>query len=243
MKISEVAKMTGVTVRTLHYYDEIGLLKPSQLSENGYRDYDDGCLEKLKQILFFRELDFSLKDIATIMQSPSYDPMDALKRQKSWLGQERDRLERLIQLAEMTIRGEIGMDFQAFDKSELLDQSKQYASEAKERWGNSEAYQQSQRKTVNYNEQKRTELKGEMDELIERFAQNRHVAPQSELAQGLVESWKQHISKSYYECTNEILLGLGEMYTADERFTKNMDKYGEGTAAFMNAAIKVYCTK
>lgn len=243
MRISEVAKMTGVTVRTLHYYDEIGLLKPRLLFENGYRDYDDGCIEKLKQILFFRELDFSLKDIAVIMQSPGYDPMDALKRQQAWLVQEHDRLGRLIQLAEMTIRGEIGLDFQAFDKSQLQDQSKQYANEAKERWGHSEAYQQSQRKTADYDEQKRTELKGEMDELIERFAQSRHVAPQSESAQALVESWQQHITASYYECTNEILLGLGEMYTADERFTKNMDKYGEGTAAFMSAAIKAYCTK
>lgn len=239
LKISEMARLTGVTVRTLHYYDEVGLLKPSETNSNGYREYNSECIDKLAQILFFRELDFSIKDIIKIMDSPSFDALDVLQRQKLWLIEERNRLNRLIELAEKSIKGERTMDFKAFDKH----QNEQYRKEAQERWGESVAYQESQKKTSGYDVRKWMELKEQMDEMIRLFANHRSLAPQSDAAQALVQQWKEHISKSYYDCTNEVLKGLGEMYVGDERFTKNIDQHGEGTAAFMNAAIQAYCEK
>lgn len=241
LKISEVAKLSGITVRTLHYYDEIGLLKPNAVSDSGYREYDNESLDKLKQILFFRELDFPLKDIIKIMHTPGYDAKEVLESQKAWLTQERNRLNRLIQLADKSIKGEIVMDFEAFDKSKLQQQSKQYAKEAQERWGTSREYQQSKAKTASYDDKKWAELKTEMEEIMALFSKNRSLLPDSREANALVDTLKNHISKSYYECSNEVLLGLGEMYVADERFTKNIDKHGEGTAAFIAAAIAAYC--
>ena len=130
MKISEVAKLTGVTVRTLHYYDEIGLLKPDGVTEAGYRVYSDADLELLQQILFFRELDFPLEDIRRIMQNPAYDREDALRKQKELLLQKRGRLDRLIALVDSTLKGERDMSFRQFDATDIVETRRWYAEEA-----------------------------------------------------------------------------------------------------------------
>ena len=135
MKISDVAKLTGVTVRTLHYYDEIGLLKPSEVTEAGYRVYNDTDLEVLQQILFFRELDFPLEDIRNIMQNPAYEKERALRKQKELLLQKRSRLDSLISLVDKTLKGEQDMSFRQFDTTEMEEAKKKYAEEAKQRWG------------------------------------------------------------------------------------------------------------
>ena len=135
MKISDVAKLTGVTVRTLHYYDEIGLLKPSEVTEAGYRVYNDTDLEVLQQILFFRELDFPLEDIRNIMQNPAYEKERALRKQKELLLQKRSRLDSLISLVDKTLKGEQDMSFRQFDTTKIEEMKKQYAEEAKQRWG------------------------------------------------------------------------------------------------------------
>ena len=135
MKISDVAKLTGVTVRTLHYYDEIGLLNPSEVTQAGYRVYNDTDLEVLQQILFFRELDFSLEDIRKIMQNPAYEKESALQKQKELLMQKRSRLDSLISLVDKTLKGEQDMSFRQFDTTEMEEAKKKYAEEAKQRWG------------------------------------------------------------------------------------------------------------
>ena len=140
MNISSVAKLTGVTVRTLHYYDEIGLLKPSEVTEAGYRIYSDTDLEVLQQILFFRELDFSLDDIRKIMQNPAYEKESALRRQKELLLQKRSRLDSLISLVDKTLKGERDMSFRQFDTTMIEETKKKYAAEAKQRWGGTAAY-------------------------------------------------------------------------------------------------------
>ena len=145
MKISEVAKLTGVTVRTLHYYDEIGLLKSSEVTETGYRVYSSTDLETLQQILFFRELDFPLNDIREIMGNPTYDRESALQKHKELLLQKRDRIDGLISLVEKTLKGENDMSFRQFDTTEIEETRKKYAAEAKQRWGKNTAYRRTKR--------------------------------------------------------------------------------------------------
>ena len=243
MRISEVAKLTGITVRTLHYYDEIGLLKPSEITEAGYRLYSREDLEILQQILFFRELDFPLSQIKEIMNNPNYDKEEALKKQKELLIQQRQRIEGLIKLIEKRIEGDNNMSFKEFDMNEIEENKKKYAKEVKERWGTSNAYEESEKKTSSYNKEKWGDINQETSEIFKGFAELRNSDPGSEEVQELVRRWQKYITDNFYTCTNEILSGLGLMYVEDERFKENLDKNGEGTAKLMAEAIKIYCSK
>lgn len=243
MKINEVAKLTGVTIRTLHYYDEIGLLKPSQITEAGYRLYDDSALEMLQQILFFRELDFSLAQIREIVSNPHYNKTETLARHKELLMQKRNRLDDLIGLVDINLKGEKDMSFKQFDISEIEETKKKYAEEVRERWGDTAAYSESEKKTSAYDGATWQKISAQNDEILREFAENRSIAPDSAKAQELVQKWQAHITNHFYNCTKEILAGLGQMYVSDERFTENIDKNAEGTAAFMAAAIAAYCKK
>ena len=241
MKINEVAKLTGVTVRTLHYYDEIGLLKPSQITDVGYRLYDETALETLQQILFFRELDFPLSDIKKIMANPHYNNAEALTKHKELLLQK--RLNDLIGLVDKTLKGESDMSFKQFDMTEIEANKKKYAAEVKERWGETAAYAESEEKTSKYDEAQWKLLSSEGETILSEFGKNRKLDPDSEVAQALVKRWQDYITSNFYHCTKEILHCLGLMYVGDECFTKNIDENGEGTAAFMAAAIEIYCKK
>ncbi len=243
MKINEASKLSGVTVRTLHYYDEINLLKPSKIADSGYRIYSEKDLEKLQQILFFRELEFSLANIKQIMSDENYDKIKALKNHKKLLKQKRDRLNTLIDLCEHTLKGKNDMSFKQFDMSEIENAKKQYAKEVKEKWGKTDAYAQSKAKTDKYTKADWQNISEEMAEIFGQFAELKKsgTTPENEKAQALVKTWQNHITDNFYTCTNEILQGLGEMYTADERFMNNVDKHGEGTAQFISQAIEVYC--
>lgn len=241
--VSETAKLTGVSVRTLHYYDEIGLLSPSIISETGYRYYDDSALERLQQILFYRELDFTLKDIAEIMNASGYQKEDALRKQRELLQLKRKRLDKLIHLLDANLKGENTMSFKEFDMSEIENAKAKYAKEVNERWGSTDAYKQSKRRTDGYTTEDWARIKEEADDITKRFAEKVGEDPASAEVQELVAQWQNHITKYYYDCTNEILAGLGQMYVADERFTNNIDKFGEGTAKLMSQAIEVYCSK
>lgn len=243
MRISEVAKLTGITVRTLHYYDEIGLLKPSEITEAGYRLYSREDLEILQQILFFRELDFPLSQIKEIMNNPNYDKEEALKKQKELLIQQRQRIEGLIKLIEKRIEGDNNMSFKEFDMNEIEENKKKYAKEVKERWGTSKAYEESEKKTSSYNKEKWGDINQETSEIFKGFAELRNSDPGSEEVQELVRRWQKYITDNFYTCTNEILSGLGLMYVEDERFKENLDKNSEGTAKLMAEAIKIYCSK
>lgn len=243
MKINEVAKLTGVTVRALHYYDEIGLLNPSEITDAGYRMYDGNALAALQQILFFRELDFSLADIKVIMTNPQYDRAEALSKQKELLLQKRNHIDGLIALVENTIKGDTDMSFKEFDITELEANRKKYAVEVKERWGNTDAYKENEKKTKCYDEQQWKALSGEGLELLKSFGENRHILPDSEQAQQLVQQWRAYITANFYNCTKEILSCLGLMYAGDNRFIENIDQNGKGTAEFIAAAIEIYCRK
>ena len=224
-----------MSVRTLHYYDEIGLLKPSEIdAQNGYRLYDEKSLERMQEILFYRELDFSLKTIAEILSSPGYDKQQALSRQRKLLLSKKERLEQLIAAIDSVEKGEGFMttnnDYEALKN--------QYVEEAKQRWGNTDAYKESQQRNTDF-----SKAAALLDAVFEEFAElNRSgVSPNDEPAKVQVEKLQQCITDNLYTCTNEILAGLGQMYVADERFTTNIDKHGEGTAEFVSACIKSYC--
>ena len=232
--------MTGVSVRTLHYYHEIGLLPPASVDEHtGYRSYDETSLLRMQEILFYRELDFPLKRICEILSSPNYNTTQALNEQKHLLTLKKERLERLISAVDAALKGETVMS--AFDNSEF----EAYKAEAQEKWGKTAAYQEHAEKTKHYSKETWNRLTGEMDQIIGEFAgwMNTGAAPDSAEAQNLVKRLQNHITAHYYLCTDEILAGLGQMYVADERFRRNMDRHGDGTAAFISEAIAVYCRK
>lgn len=243
MKINEVAKLTGVTVRTLHYYDEIGLFKPSQITEAGYRLYDENSLGKLQQILFFKELEFSLSEIKEIILNPTFNKMEALKNHKELLIKKRERINNLITLVDNTIKGENNMSFKEFDMTEIESSKKKYAKEIKERWGNSDAYKESQKKCNNYSKNQWQEIDKEGKDILKAFADNMDKTPHNQEVQALVKQWQNFITARFFNCTNKILQGLGLMYVGDERFRKNIDQNGEGTAEFISQAIAIYCTK
>ncbi len=243
MHSKEFAKLTGVSVRTLHYYDEIGLLRPSAVNEqNGYRDYDAQCLARMQEILFYRELDFPLKEIGEILRSPDYDKQAALGAQKRLLVLKKERLERLILALDDAMKGE-DVSMNVFDNSEFEAQRAAYAQEAKEKWGNTAAFKESIDKTQSYSKEQWNAANAGMNALMVEFAvcKKNGSAPDSEDTQALVKRWQDFITENYYTCTKEILAGLGEMYAADERFKANIDKHGDGTAQFMCEAIRVYC--
>ena len=240
MLIKEFAEFTGVSVRTLHYYDEIGLLTPAFVDETtGYRFYDKKSLLRMQEILFYRELDFPLKSIGEILSSPNYDTRKSLEEQKILLTLKKERLERLIASIDEAMKGANVMS--AFDNSEF----EKHKVEAQEKWGKTNAYKEHSERTKNYSKQKWNDLTEEMDHIMAAFAScmKKVKKPDSTEAQNLVKMLQNHITENYYLCTNEILAGLGQMYVGDERFKNNIDKHAGGTAAFICEAIEVYCRK
>lgn len=240
MQIKEFADFTGVSVRTLHYYDEIGLMKPAQVDPfTGYRYYDEQSLLRMQEILFYRELDFSLKSIGDILSSPDYDRHKAMESQKRLLTLKKERLERLILAIDGAMKGENIMN--AFDNTQFEN----YKTEAREKWGKTQAYQEHEEKTKGYSKEKWSSLTEGMDQIMAAFAlcMKSGEAADSVQAQQLVKTLQEHITENYYTCTDQILLGLGMMYVGDERFRQNIDRHGEGTARFICDAIEGYCKK
>ena len=242
MQINEFAKLTGVSVRTLHYYDEIGLLKPAFVdAQNGYRFYDENSLLRMQEILFYRELDFPLKSILEILSSPDYDKRKALAEQRKLLELKKERLERIIDALDGAEKGKITMA--AFDNSDYETARKQYETEAKKRWGETKAYKEHAEKTANYTADKWQAVNDGLMAVFAKFTEckkNGNTVDSDE-AQALVKELQDYITENYYTCTKEILAGLGQMYITDERFKNNIDKNGKGTAEFVAEAIFVFC--
>ena len=237
--VKEVSLLTGVSVRTLHHYDAIGLLKPTRVTEAGYRLYDDTALGRLQSILLFRQLQFPLKDIRTILDSPGFQPMEALEQQIHLLELQREQLDRLISHARYIQKtGVFSMDFSTFDTTKI----DQYAAQAKAKWGKTEAWKEFEEKTAG---QTTAQMQSTGDDLMEIFAQFgaiRSASPASSEAQTMVARMQSFITQHYYNCTKAILQGLGQIYIAGDSMTENIDKAGgEGTAQFVHDAIEVFC--
>ena len=237
--VSEVSRLTGISVRTLHHYDAIGLLHPAAITKAGYRMYDDAALCRLQSILLFRELQFPLKEIKTMLDSPSFDPSEALSQQIHLLELQRRHIDKLISFArEIQEKGVKPMAFHAFDNKDL----EHYKAEVKERWGETRSYQEYEQK-----QRAGQDFAAGTAQLMGAFTKlgsMKELPPDDPQVQEQVGVLQRVITENFYTCTPEILSGLGEMYTADERFRENIDRAGgEGTAEFARRAIAAYCKK
>ncbi len=241
MTVNEVSKLTGVSIRTLHYYDQIGLLQPTGITESGYRQYDDTALERLQQILLFRELEFPLKEIKKILDSDGFDRKKALEQQIELLTLKKEHLENLITFArEIKRTGVRTMDFKVFDKSKMDE----YAKKAKEQWGDTEAYKEFEQKSKDRSESDMKHITKGLMQVFAEFGEMMDKKADDELVQGLVKKLQDYISTHFYQCTPEILRGLGKMYAGGGEFTENIDAVGgEGCAKFAADAIEIYCSK
>ena len=233
--VKEVSRITGVSVRTLHHYDAIGLLKPARVTEAGYRLYDDAALGRLQTILLLRELEFPLREIKSLMDAPDFDPIAALDDQIRLLELRREHLDRLIDHARKIQKtGVMNMDFKAYDTKKL----DAYAAEAKKRWGHTDAWKESQQKPK---DQQVAAADGLMD-IFRRLGAYRTGDPAAPEAQALIRELQKYICDHYYNCTNQILMGLGQMYAAGDEMNENIDRAGgTGTGDFARRAIEIYC--
>ena len=237
--VHQVSKLTGISVRTLHHYDNIGLLKPTKLTEAGYRLYDEEALRKLQTILLFRELGFPLKQIRDFLENPAFDARQALKDQIRLLELRAEQLNKLISHArQIQQTGVIPMDFSAFDHSK----QDAYTAEAKKRWGSTDAYREYEEKTAGQTHAQKAAAADGLMAIFSRMGQLRHTAPDAAEAQALVKELQDFITEHYYTCTKPILKGLGMMYIAGDEMTANIDRAGgEGTARFAHEAIEFFC--
>ena len=242
LTVGTLARMAGVTVRTLHHYDEIGLVVPSGRTPAGYRTYGRAEVERLQEVLFFRELGFALDEIRQIVSRPGYNRASALERQRELLEARAEHLVTLMEAVDRAVRGE--RTGTTMTNEEMLEvfgdfDPAEYEEEARERWGESDAYQQSAARTARYTKQDWETIKAENDAI---YAQFLGLMADGEAADGgaamnVAEEHRTHITKWYYDCSKAIHAGLGQMYVMDARFKENIDKAGEGLAEYMAAAI------
>lgn len=244
LTVNEVSRLTGVSVRSLHHYDAIGLLKPARVTEAGYRLYGDDELKRLQNILLFRELQFPLKQIRTILDSPDFDRREALAQQIRLLELQLKHTQKLISFARrLQEEGVESMDMKAFDAFEK-EVMKQYEEEVRRRWGDTAAYDEYQQKVKGRTDAEQAEIAGQLMERFAKIGRLRQGSPAEQAVQEEVAGIQAFITEHYYQCTDEILRGLGEMYAGDERMKRNIDKAGgEGTAAFVSQAIVLYCAR
>ena len=242
MTVHQVSKLTGVSVRALHHYDELGLLKPTAVTEAGYRLYDEDSLVRLQSILLFRELQFPLKDIGTILDSPSFDRNKALDQQIRLLELQKEHLDNLIDLARgMKLVGVKRMtDFTAFDTKKIDD----YAREAKASWGQTKEWKEYEQKAQGRTREDNAALARGMMDIFAEFGAIRDTDPAAPEAQALVQKLQSYITEHYYTCSDTILLSLSKMYDGGGTMTESIDKVGgPGTGDFAARAIAVHCKK
>ena len=239
--VGRVAELTGVTVRTLHHYGQIGLLEPRDRTGAGYRQYSDEDLQRLQHILFYRELGFAVQDIAAVLDRPGADTRAHLSRQHALLSQRIRRLQEMVVAVEKEMEAHaMGIDLTPQEKFEIFGPtySDDYETEAQERWGDTEAWKQSQARTAQFSKQDWLRVKQEGDDLNRRLAaaMTAGAAPDGEEAMDLAEAHHRSI-EVFYECPYAMHRGLGDMYVADERFTRTYDDVAPGLARWLRDAI------
>ena len=241
--VKTVAHLASVSVRTLHHYDQIGLLKPSSTSPAGYRLYAEADLERLQQVLFFRALGFGLQEISAIVNSPGFDRMEALRAHRRYLVEKQKRLGELVDLVDRTIASmekETPMTdqdkFAGFDDATLAE----YREEARQRWGDTEAFQDSERRAASYSKADWDAIKAEGEEITLALANLMDRDPADPDVQQWVARHHRQIDDRFYTCTPEVYRGLGDMYVDDARFTAFYDRVKPGLAPFLRDAMHVY---
>ncbi len=238
--VHEVSALAGVSIRTLRYYDKIGLLRPAEYSRTGYRLYSDDDLARLQQILLFRELEFSLKDIKRIVDATDFDQTRALEQQIALLELKRERLGKLIGLAQDIKRKKVNtMSFEAFDTSKIDE----YAEQAKASWGNTPEWQEYESKSAGRTAEGERALGNELMQLFVPFGRMaaEGADPAGEQALAQAAAIQGFISEHYYACSNEVFAQLGQAYGAGGDFTRNINAVaGEGAAEFASRAVAAF---
>src|SRR5215217_4550022 len=240
--VGRLADLSGVTIRTLHHYDEIGLLSPGGRSDAGYRVYEGSDLERLQRILFYRELGFTLKEISTIIDDPGTDAMGHLRRQRGLLVERIARFNAMVDAIDYEMEARtMDINLEPEERFEVFGdfRPEDHAEEAERRWGESDSYKESNRRVSRYTKEDWQRLKAEGEEIEARLAAafEAGLSPDSEEAMAGAEAHREHISRWFYECTYEIHRGLAEMYVSDERFRSHYDKRVPGLAAFVRDAV------
>ena len=241
LTVGQMADLAGVTVRTLHHYDALGLLTPGTRSQAGYRLYEDVDCERLQEILFYRELGFGLEEINAILRSPSYNRAGALSHQRDLLVVRKDRLQTMIAAVQTALEGhERGITMTKEEMFEVFGDfdPKEYEAEVEERWAGP-ALEQSKRRTKTYGKDQWKEAKAEAESITAELAERLRAgdAPEDAATMDLAEQHRRHIRRWYYECSHEMHAGLGDMCVADPRFTEYYEKYASGLAVFVKSAI------
>ncbi|GHE40645.1 MerR family transcriptional regulator [Streptomyces capitiformicae] len=240
--VGQVAGFAGITVRTLHHYDEIGLLVPSERTHAGHRRYGDADLDRLQQILFYRELGFPLDEVATLLDDPDADPREHLRRQHELLTARIEKLKKMAAAVEHAMEArKMGINLTPEEKFEVFGDKdpEQYAEEAEQRWGNTEAYAESQRRAASYTKEDWKRLMAEANDWAERYTalMVEGEPPAGERAMDMAEEHRRHIGAWYYDCPYETHQCLGEMYISDERFKAFYDSMRPGLAEHLRDAI------
>ena len=241
--VGELARLAGVTVRTLHHYDRIGLVQPSERTSAGYRSYDGRDLDRLQQVLVYRELGFPLEEVATLLDDPGADPLAHLRRQHRLLRERLERTQAMVAAVEKEMEArQMGISLTPEERFELFGTgfSDEYQAEAEERWGETEAWAQSQRRTSAYTKDDWVRIKDEAADVERRFAAALHssVPADSVEAMDLAEEHRQHITRWFYDCPPEMHAGLGRMYVEDERFTATYEQVAPGLAQYVSTAVQ-----
>lgn len=238
--VKEVANLTGITVRALHYYDEINLLKPSESSKVGYRLYSYKDIEILQQIMFLKEIGFELKQIKDIIYNPQFDKREALKKHKEILILKKKRIENLIELVDSKLEGELDLKFSQFDESIIIDKQKEYHAEILRRFKNTQAYKEFEEKQSK-RDNKYPDIDKNARKIFGEIARYKQLPPSCKKVQNLISVWQKYITENYYNCTNEILQCLSQMYVEDNRFKKYINSISDDLAQYINEAINFYC--
>jgi DNA-binding transcriptional MerR regulator len=237
--VGEVADLAHVTVRTLHHYDELGLLSPSERSETGYRLYSYDDLARLQEILIWRALGFSLAEIRSLLDDPGYDPVSALERQRELVGREIDRLGAVAAAVDAALAAH--RNGTPIEETKMFDgfEPALYEDEARERWGRTEAYQESTRRSQAYGENEWLQIRRESEQIVRELVDLMRAGSPADgpAARALAERHRDHISRWFYPCSPAMHRGLAEMYVADERFTRTYEREAEGLAAYFHDAI------
>jgi DNA-binding transcriptional MerR regulator len=241
LTVGKMAELAGVTVRTLHHYDTLGLLTPGARSEAGYRLYEDADCERLQEILFYRELGFGLEEINTLLQDPDYERVGALRQQRDLLVIRKDRLQTMIGAVETALEAhEKGITMTKKEMFEVFGDFDPAAHEAEveERWAGP-ALKQSKRRMKSYGKEQLKEIMAEAEAIAAQLAERLQAgdAPDALASKDLAEQHRRHIDRWFYDCSHEMHAGLGDMYVADPRFTAYYEKYAPGLAEFVRSAI------
>lgn len=241
--VKKLAELAGISVRTLHYYDDVGLLKPKFRSANGYRQYGEEAVVRLQQIMFFRELDFSLDEIGKIISQPDFDVLEALQSHKVLLSKRAERINELLTTVDKTIKklkGETSMEIGEYYQGFSEEQIEKYREEVRQRWGE-KTLKDSEERVMKMGKEQFATLQAEGGKIFQAISDNMSKGYDSKVVQAQVAKWRQWL-ENFHHYSDDAVLGLGQGYSQHPEFVKFFEKYHKDLPSFLTKAIEYYCT-